>query len=317
MLHLSHLTNSQDLITTHAAMRAGFVVLALEKNRRATPFVAQARALQFHASQAETPNHLLGLTEIRAALLTAAGVSDKAAKYLTENDKTEAIQGLISNFLETAGEKFTEELVFRFLLTRGDTLGGTMRNLGGALAQQKLTRVLLATLDLANRPKLWLDAKTNQWLPASPSEPEIEILAKGLSWHAETDGQPRTLLYNLTVPTVRNNVDLCLLTCATSELSSKVYKHPPAYLALGELKGGIDPAGADEHWKTARTALQRIREAFVRADCFPQLFFIGAAIEKKMAAEIWEHLAQGTLAHAANLTSDNQLTALAHWLCQL
>ncbi len=26
-------------------------------------------------------------------------------------------------------------------------------------------------------------------------------------------------------------------------------------LMLGELKGGIDPAGADEHWKTANTVL--------------------------------------------------------------
>ena len=41
-----HLTSSDDLITTYEAIRAGFVALALEKNRRATPFVAQARALK-------------------------------------------------------------------------------------------------------------------------------------------------------------------------------------------------------------------------------------------------------------------------------
>ncbi|HAJ78349.1 MAG TPA: hypothetical protein DCO75_01135, partial [Fibrobacteres bacterium] len=29
-----------------------------------------------------------------------------------------------------------------------------------------------------------------------------------------------------------------------------------------ELKGGIDPAGADEHWKTAKTAIDRIVSAF-------------------------------------------------------
>ena len=36
--------------------------------------------------------------------------------------------------------------MFRFLLTRGDTLGGSMRNLGGVLAQQKLTRSIIAHL---------------------------------------------------------------------------------------------------------------------------------------------------------------------------
>jgi hypothetical protein len=39
-----HLKSSKDLETTYEAVRAGFVALALEKNRRATPFVAQARA---------------------------------------------------------------------------------------------------------------------------------------------------------------------------------------------------------------------------------------------------------------------------------
>jgi len=41
--YLRHLKSSKDLETTYEAIRAGFVALALEKNRRATPFVAQAR----------------------------------------------------------------------------------------------------------------------------------------------------------------------------------------------------------------------------------------------------------------------------------
>jgi hypothetical protein len=36
----------------------------------------------------------------------------------------------------------------------------------------------------------------------------------------------------------------------------------PYTIALGELKGGIDPGGADEHWKTAQAAFNRIRQAF-------------------------------------------------------
>jgi hypothetical protein len=41
-----HLASSNDLETTYEAIRAGFVALALETNRRATPFVAQGRALK-------------------------------------------------------------------------------------------------------------------------------------------------------------------------------------------------------------------------------------------------------------------------------
>ena len=59
-------------------------------------------------------------------------------------------------------------------------------------------------------------------------------------------------------------------------------------LALGELKGGIDPAGADEHWKTARTALQRINDGFAGTGI--QTLFIGAAIVADMANEIWAML---------------------------
>lgn len=52
----------------------------------------------------------------------------------------------VKNFLEPAGEKFVEELVFRFLLTHGGTLGGSMRNIGGVLAQRKLTRAIISLL---------------------------------------------------------------------------------------------------------------------------------------------------------------------------
>ncbi|MGH1393736.1 MAG: AvaI/BsoBI family type II restriction endonuclease [Trichormus sp.] len=51
--HRHHLQSSDDLVTTYEATRAGFIALALEKNRRATPYVAEARILQEAASQAK------------------------------------------------------------------------------------------------------------------------------------------------------------------------------------------------------------------------------------------------------------------------
>lgn len=115
--YLQHLASSKDLETTYEAIRAGFVALALEKNRRATPFVAQARALKAAASEVKRPANLLDIAEIQPALFTAAGVSDKASNHLQDSDKREAILGLIDDFLEPAGTNFVEELVFRFLLT--------------------------------------------------------------------------------------------------------------------------------------------------------------------------------------------------------
>jgi type II restriction enzyme len=86
---------------------------------------------------------------------------------------------------------------------------------------------------------------------------------------------------------------------------------------LGELKGGIDPAGADEHWKTARTALGRIQTVFARNELKPHTFFMGTAIAKKMAQEIWDELEAGTLENAANMTIDDQVVSISRWLCNL
>jgi type II restriction enzyme len=137
MSYQQHLNNANDLVTHYSEVRAGFIALALERNCRATPFIEQARALKVYANKANEPNQLLTMEDIRLTLLAASGVSDKAAKYFQEEDRIEAIRGLIQNFLEPAGKDFVDELIYRYLLTRGDTLGGSMRNAGGVLAEQK------------------------------------------------------------------------------------------------------------------------------------------------------------------------------------
>lgn len=313
--YLQHLKSAKSLETTYEAVRAGFVALALEKNRRATPFVAQARALKAAASKAQLPRDLLNIPDIQSALLTSAGLSDKATNHLQASDKDKAVDGLIKNFLEPAGLNFVEELVFRFLLTRGDTLGGSMRNVGGFMAQKKLTRAIIAYLKLAGYQCQWLHSEMDTWAELSENDADVELSLRGLCW--DTGRGPRTLLYNVTVPLFRNNVDLSLFKCSAAELTREVIKTPSAYIALGELKGGIDPAGADEHWKTARTAINRIQEAFLKRKFKPYTFFIGAAIETKMATEIWKMLKKGSLENAANLTEEDQLASVAKWLCTL
>jgi type II restriction enzyme len=242
-------------------------------------------------------------------------VSEKAAGHLQETDKDEAIAGLIGKFLEPAGSNFVEELVFRFLLTRGDTLGGSMRNVGGFMAQCKLTRSLIAHFNLSGTSYLWLPSGSKVWTTKPDDDTDIELKLRGLAW-GEPD-RARTLIYNLTVPIFKNNVDLCLFHCTPDAMGRDIHARADAYLALGELKGGIDPAGADEHWKTARTALTRIRDAFAKHQLAPHTFFIGAAIESKMATEIWEMLERGELENAANLTDEEQIASLTRWLFAL
>ena len=59
MPYHDHLRSSDDLVTDYEATRVGFVALALEKNRKATPYVSEARALQTVATKAQSPSDLL------------------------------------------------------------------------------------------------------------------------------------------------------------------------------------------------------------------------------------------------------------------
>jgi type II restriction enzyme len=312
--YLKHLSSYTDLVTTYEEVRAGFVALALEKNRRATPFVEQARSLKTVASQTKNPADLLNIQSIQPALLTASGVSDKAMNYLEPQDKIEAIKKLIEKYLEPAGSAFVEELVFRFLLTRGDTLGGSMRNIGGVMGERKLTRASLSNLALAGIAYQWLHADSKKWIIGKKDDADVELYLNGLSW--SNKGKNRTMIYNRRVPFIGKNIDLCLLNCSPEEINS-VFKNPSRYIALGELKGGIDPAGADEHWKTANSSLSRIRKAFSKHRFSPHIFFVGAAIENSMAEEIWGQLNIETLSNAANLTNADQVASLCGWLCSL
>jgi type II restriction enzyme len=310
-----HLSNAETLVTTYEQTRAGFVALALERNYRATPIIEEAQTLQTLATKAKQPKNLIGIASIQAALLTAAGVSDKAAGHFEDAHKRQAIQNLIENFLEPAGSRFVEELVFRFLLTKGDSLGGSMRNVGGALAHRKFVRGIIAALSVAGMEYQWLHGKSGKWLRQSDDDGDIDKHLRGIAWQRRKEW--RTLVFNVTVPIVKNNIDICLLNCSASEYSPSILAIANAYITLGELKGGIDPAGADEHWKTARTALERIRTSFAMHGKHPYLFFIGAAIERKMSLEIWQMLEYKSLTNAANLTAPEQSSSLCSWLTQL
>ena len=293
---------SGDLETPYDKVRAGFLEMALEKTRQANPFVEEGRCLHALASGAENPAALWDIEKIRPALLTAAGLSDKAKGHVTEEEQKNAFAQMAREVLEPQGGDFVDELVYRFLLTKGDALGGKMRNMTGKLAKRKFVNRVCATLHLQDRK---LHAEKNA---------EAAERTQFLSW--ESGAGMRTLALDISIPQTGTNVDAVLLSCAPGEHGEAI-EDPANFLALGELKGGIDPAGADEHWKTASHALERIRAAFADAKNPPGLFFIGAAIERRMSEEIYRRLSSGEFAFAANLTNDRQLSVACEWLTEL
>ena len=310
--------SADDLVTSREQTRAGFIAMALEKNYIAIPYIEEAKALKTFASKAKKPKDLLKIKDLQVGLLTASGLSDKALNYLTEEDRTLAIVGLIEKFLEPAGDSFVDELVYRYLLTKGDALGGKARNLAGTLGERKFLRSFLSVFNLSGITYQWKDTDTNTWLDKRNDDTDIEKRIGGLYW--KSNKKDRLLLLNIKVPVVEKNVDLIILNAKPTDKvkgGGSIVSSNEKYVALGELKGGIDPAGADEHWKTANTALIRIRKAFTKINLTPKTFFIGSAIEKSMAIEIFDELQSGVLTSAANLSNDKQLSEIAKWVLDL
>ena len=187
------------------------------------------------------------------------------------------------------------------------------------MGERKFIRSLLSVLNIAGIDYQWQANDANTWLEKSDENNNgIEKRMKKLCWRNSKGN--RLLIMNTNVPLVNKNVDISVLKGHKEELKRNKLSiiHKPAnYIALGELKGGIDPAGADEHWKTANSALSRIRVSFNQKQLKPKTFFIGAAIEKSMAEELFKQLKSKTMNNIANLTNDDQLTAVCNWVINL
>ena len=312
MKHIRHISSAEDLITPRAEIRAGFQAMALEKRRKAIPYVEQGWALRSAATQAKEASDLLDMENIHCALLTASGLSDKALNHLEDGDKKEAIAGLIEQFLDPAGDDFIDELVFRFLLVKGDSLGGSMRNLAGFLAERRFKRSVISALKLRKIEFFWESKRCKEWFAGDSLEDYVDDV-NGIGWNLSGD---RTLVFNKTVKLIRKNIDICLLSSSYRDCKLAL-SIPAKYVLLGELKGGIDPAGADEHWKTARTALERIIDGFEEENHHVETVFIGAAIEAAMADEIWEWLESGKLSNTGNLTNNSHIASVCGWLVDI
>ncbi len=285
-----------DLQTKHRAICDGFLGQALQKTEKAEPFVKEARKFYEVLKKVKSVEELLASSKYRDDLAYACGFSNKAKSQLTEAELNGAIKKVLTRIQKEAGSGFREDILYRYLLTKGDALGGSMRNLTGSSASTKLTEKIIERL--------------------SDSKKKIEIVKSKTGKIQRVIWNGRTLLFDVTPRLIGKNIDVILIKSGNANTSEReLLADKSNYLAFGELKGGIDPAGADEHWKTANSALGRIRTAFGRST--PALFFIGAAIEASMSKEIFKQLKNGKLTHAANLNEDEQINDFIDWLLSL
>ena len=316
----SVIKSENDIQTTYEEYRSGFLKQALEKNRLSEPHIKEAVALKAKATSLGSPEALLEEEDLRNSLLLAAGVSEKASKILSEEDKTKAIENLIEKFLKPSGLDFADELVYRYLIFKGDSFGGTMRNLTGKLAKEKLVSHIIGSLIICNMNFKWakeIKGKVIEWETPSEDSLEIQKNCKALYW--KKDDKERILIFDFSFnindgsKKFKNNVDICLFNETETVNIEDLKTTKENVVLLGELKGGIDPAGADEHWKTANSALSRIRDVFGEAI---DVVFVGAAIEERMSKEIFEQLENGVLSCVVNLNKDSQLGWFTNWLIE-
>lgn len=291
-----HINNASDLTTPHEKVRAGFLEQALAKTEKSQPYLDEALHFKAALHHEQSIDALVHSESLRPQLITASGFSAKAQAHLSEQEIVDALKRMLEVIAEKASDDWRDEIMYRYLLIKGASLDGSMRNLTGAMAAERFSKAILAALD-----------GTGEKMSIRRSDTDK---IQSIKW------DNRLLVFDRTPPTIKKNIDAILIdTSSGSHSEAKHVKREQDFIALGELKGGIDPAGADEHWKTANSALNRIRTAFNGSP--PPLFFIGAAIEASMAQEIYGQLQSGELSHAANLTSPQQLADLASWLVTL
>ncbi len=208
--------SSSDLVTSHDATRNGFLAQALRKTKKAAPYVAQAHRLLDKLKEINTPGDLIGLDDIRDELVTAAGFSDKAAGYFSSKELEDSLLTILKAIEAESGEKWREEILYRFLLTRGDSLGGAMRNITGVIAQVKFTQAVLAALRIK---------AVKYQVKTSPSNPDK---VQRIAW------PDRVCFFDKTPTFIGKNIDVILLS--GHDTSSDALSEKKNYLVCGELE---------------------------------------------------------------------------------
>lgn len=204
----------------------------------------------------------------------------------------------------------------------GDSLGGTSRNEVGRIAMTRVIKPLI----------LYLHSKGNLSQILYSLKGQI-VVNDGEDDETEGDGAVKRKLLKITpqtdIETTLDNFETFRVVYHELEAvnGSKLLfnrqlkweadtgeEHkvgPDLHSSVGdndmlwaaELKGGADPAGSDEHWKTATEALDRIiRAAEATNRQQPMLSFIATILVDRVAQDAQNWIDQGKLTSVYNLT---------------
>ena len=349
-----YIRSAKDLETRRESTRQGFIDQADEKSRRAIAIEHRTHHFMLALQSVQQIEDLFELKGYWPELVAAAHYSSKAWGHIKRGETSEQqIARLRARFAEiyvrcqseTKSEEsclalFRERIIFRSLLTQGEALGGSMRNWIGRVGADSLVETLQKvlggreTIEYARNSSKVQRIRWDNRLLLFDTKPTLHIQGERVEVTLSKSNEEE-------IETAKelplNNIDMILLdtsdigpgqtmwgdtlALSTEELLQAergLLKNPKYYLACGELKSGNDPAGGDEHWKTAWAAFDRIRNpSSVTKDFQPELFFIGRAIESVMATNIFERLESGVFSFAANLSSSQQIVALTQWLTSL
>jgi hypothetical protein len=203
------------------------------------------------------------------------------------------------------------------LANLGESIGGSWRNEVGRLAYAEVIGSLLRYLhDKGYLAAITYDLKGQ--LTGEAEEDEERTISKDnvladssdFPHHLETIEANRVVHKRIAL---RNGNDLLLnrqIEWIDHEGNShKIGPDLSAFLPDntltwgGELKGGADPAGSDEHWKTATRAFDRILDASEKTGRpKPKLSFIATILVDRVAREAALWIREGKLTSVYNLT---------------
>lgn len=283
---MNSIKNASDLVTTKDATVNGFSWQVGEKVSRAKDYISHADYFVKKSEGIKSIQDVRKDKTLTEFFIAACMLSKKSLSHLSEDIQNEIICKLV-DFNKLGNKDYVRSLEQRYFLTSGDSLGGTMRNVVGQSAQDKLTEAIVARLEaLGKKPERILNN----------SKKTVAV-----KW------ADRQVIFDKKPKFIDKSVDIIVVKGESAKTGN--LEEPENYVCCGELKGGIDPAGADEHWKTAKTALVRIATAFEdQGFDKPKLVFLGAAIEAAMSNEIFELYSSGWLSGAANINYDDQLS---------
>lgn len=305
-----HIPDMNSLITTKEQTQNSLINTVKEKQKILNEFHKDIAKVKEKLSQIQSVNELKNTEELFPILLIAAGVSEKSIPQLSPESK----EGIINSFIKTINdENFREKIFYNFILMKGDALGGSIRNQIGTTGEEKFVSTLIRELRNEDIDFFCIEKTNKKWQKNSYKN-IVDI--QGLYW--KIGEKERLLFLRKKLPLISKNVDICLCNSNMTEYRQKdILRNIHKVIMVGEIKSGADPAGADEHWKTANTALKRVREGYSDNTHRVLTSIIANAITQHMAKEIYEQLHSCVLDGVANLNNESQVTEYCKWIISL